>query len=86
MMIISMSFPRESNERRMLLSYSLIIMIPYIVFAIPEQFRNGIHKKVTLPILEMPPSISWRLGSKQMVGKKAERRSAGEGEFWTKIH
>lgn len=59
-----------------MLNDSLIVMISYIyiVPTIPEQFTNNIHKRVTLPILEMPPSLCWRLESKHKVDKEQSSR------------
>lgn len=62
-----------------MLNDSLIVMISYIyiVPAILEQFTNNIHKRVTLPILKMPPSLSWRQGSKHAVDKEQISRGRG---------
>lgn len=62
-----------------MLNDSLIVMISYIyiVPTILEQFTNNVYKRVTLPILKMPPSLCWRLGSKHKVDK--EQISRGKG-------
>lgn len=85
--IISTLFPRERKEHRMLINGSSIVMISYIYIAsaIPEQFTNSIHKRVTLPVLEIPPSLSWRLGSKQTVGKEQKGDQQGKENFGWKF-